>query len=126
MATSDNVVRAGLTPKYKDVETLVDLLTFESGPVSILEGSPEQDIVYHAPVSEFQVSRWRVSKTRKVAGNALRVLLVTQEEVLIRWSKGEMALRRGQSVLIPALLDEFELTSSSSAECFQVEVPAVR
>ena len=27
--TSDNVVRAGLTPKYKDVETLVDLLTYD-------------------------------------------------------------------------------------------------
>ena len=29
MATSDNVVRAGLTPKYKDVDTLTTMLTYE-------------------------------------------------------------------------------------------------
>jgi mannose-6-phosphate isomerase class I len=29
MATSDNVVRAGLTPKYRDVETLGDMLTYK-------------------------------------------------------------------------------------------------
>lgn len=31
MATSDNVVRAGLTPKFKDVDTLVDMLTYKFG-----------------------------------------------------------------------------------------------
>lgn len=29
MATSDNVVRAGLTPKYRDVETLCSMLTYK-------------------------------------------------------------------------------------------------
>eukprot|EP00951_Prasinocladus_malaysianus_P047542 scaffold650896_cov46-Prasinocladus_malaysianus.AAC.1 len=28
MATSDNVVRAGLTPKLKDVQVLLDMLTY--------------------------------------------------------------------------------------------------
>ena len=28
MATSDNVVRAGLTPKYRDVQTLCSMLTY--------------------------------------------------------------------------------------------------
>ena len=28
MANSDNVVRAGLTPKFKDVETLAEILTW--------------------------------------------------------------------------------------------------
>lgn len=31
MATSDNVVRAGLTPKYMDVQTLITMLTYNSG-----------------------------------------------------------------------------------------------
>jgi mannose-6-phosphate isomerase len=30
MACSDNVVRAGLTPKYRDVQTLCDMLTYQS------------------------------------------------------------------------------------------------
>lgn len=30
MANSDNVVRGGLTPKYKDTETLYQMLPYES------------------------------------------------------------------------------------------------
>ncbi|KAI5457471.1 mannose-6-phosphate isomerase [Mariannaea sp. PMI_226] len=33
MAASDNVVRAGLTPKFKDVDTLVDMLTYNFAPI---------------------------------------------------------------------------------------------
>jgi mannose-6-phosphate isomerase len=33
MAASDNVVRAGLTPKFKDVSTLVDMLTYSFAPI---------------------------------------------------------------------------------------------
>lgn len=40
MACSDNVVRAGLTPKFKDKDTLVDMLTYSRGPVRVLAGEP--------------------------------------------------------------------------------------
>jgi mannose-6-phosphate isomerase len=33
MAASDNVVRAGLTPKFKDVDTLVNMLTYSYAPI---------------------------------------------------------------------------------------------
>ncbi|KXX75937.1 Mannose-6-phosphate isomerase [Madurella mycetomatis] len=33
MASSDNVVRAGFTPKFKDVETLVNMLTYNYAPI---------------------------------------------------------------------------------------------
>jgi mannose-6-phosphate isomerase len=36
MAASDNVVRAGLTPKFKDVDTLLDMLTYRCGPPAVL------------------------------------------------------------------------------------------
>ncbi|KAJ1967671.1 hypothetical protein H4R35_006642 [Dimargaris xerosporica] len=41
MATSDNVVRAGLTPKFKDVEVLVEMLTYDYGEAQnrILNGT---------------------------------------------------------------------------------------
>ena len=32
MACSDNVVRAGLTPKFKDVDVLCDMLSYGMGP----------------------------------------------------------------------------------------------
>ena len=34
MASSDNVVRAGFTPKFKDVDTLTSMLTYSYAPIS--------------------------------------------------------------------------------------------
>jgi len=59
MACSDNVVRAGLTPKFKDVETLVQMLTYTTGGPSIDAGSPLAEdpriLRYTPPVPEFEV-----------------------------------------------------------------------
>jgi mannose-6-phosphate isomerase len=61
MATSDNVVRAGLTPKFKDVSTLCNMLTYAAGAPQLLSGviatSAENGNtrVYAPPVEEFQV-----------------------------------------------------------------------
>jgi len=59
MACSDNVVRAGLTPKFKDVENLVGLLTYSMGGPNIDAGAMcEEDprlIRYTPPVPEFEV-----------------------------------------------------------------------
>jgi len=38
MACSDNVVRVGLTPKYRDVPTLLGMLSYASGPMTVTEG----------------------------------------------------------------------------------------
>ena len=40
MASSDNVVRAGFTPKFKDVDTLTDMLTYSYAPISEQKMSP--------------------------------------------------------------------------------------
>jgi len=59
MACSDNVVRAGLTPKFKDVDNLVNMLTYTMGGPSIDAGSPTMEdpriLRYTPPVPEFEV-----------------------------------------------------------------------
>ncbi|KAJ2809839.1 Mannose-6-phosphate isomerase [Coemansia furcata] len=63
MATSDNVVRAGLTPKLRDVPVLVDMLTYDYGtpegkllrPVPFAE--TRHSLVYDPPIDEFSVVR---------------------------------------------------------------------
>lgn len=59
MACSDNVVRAGLTPKFKDVSTLVDMLTYNDGPPTIMNGDriDEYATAYTPPVEEFQLTK---------------------------------------------------------------------
>lgn len=59
MACSDNVVRAGLTPKYQDVETLVSMLEYNMVPAESrnFEGFKMDNytILYNPPVPDFAV-----------------------------------------------------------------------
>lgn len=43
MACSDNVVRAGLTPKFIDKETLHSMLTYHTGKPSVYRGDIQGD-----------------------------------------------------------------------------------
>ena len=62
MATSDNVVRAGLTPKLRDTSILCDMLTYAAGPPTVLEGEPVDANTrrYQPPFDEFQLEITRV------------------------------------------------------------------
>lgn len=63
MAASDNVVRSGFTPKFKDVPTLVDMLTYDSGSVTdqkmVPKSFPEvkggKQQLFNPPIDEFAV-----------------------------------------------------------------------
>ena len=127
MANSDNVVRAGLTPKFKDVETLVDILTYEMGLPPIIAGDASAaKVVYRTPAPEFQVSRLRMQPGQERAestGGGPQILLVTAGDVLMGWDGGEAEFRRGQSVLIPAFLGTFGLKAAAPSELFRVQVP---
>merc|ERR1712000_451943 len=71
MAASDNVVRAGLTPKFKDTETLVDMLTYNFAPIDEqkmvpkdypyatlnVKGYSSSVDWYDLPIEEFSVVR---------------------------------------------------------------------
>lgn len=55
MACSDNVVRAGLTPKMKDVDTLVKMLTYKCTTPTITRGEKKDSCctLYVPPVKDF-------------------------------------------------------------------------
>ena len=59
MACSDNVVRAGLTPKLRDVDTLLDMLTYATGePGSVLPAPVAPGVhAFVPPVPDFAVDR---------------------------------------------------------------------
>ncbi|KAJ2004690.1 Mannose-6-phosphate isomerase [Coemansia thaxteri] len=74
MATSDNVVRAGLTPKLRDVPVLVDMLTYDYGapdakllrPHAYAHGGPAS-VVYDPPIDEFAVVRTALAPAQREA-----------------------------------------------------------
>lgn len=63
MAASDNVVRAGFTPKFKDVDNLVEMLTYSTAPVSeqkmVTQAFPRAHgataKLFDPPINEFSV-----------------------------------------------------------------------
>src|ERR1700731_3950785 len=66
MANSDNVIRAGLTPKLRDVPNLIANLTYRSGgrESHVIKAKPHRDhrgpscsIIYDPPIAEFSVLR---------------------------------------------------------------------
>jgi mannose-6-phosphate isomerase len=130
MANSDNVVRVGLTPKFKDAQALVDILDCQPGVISFVEGDlNSSEVVYQTPFAEFEVSRWRMEpgEEKNTIGNGPRVLIVTRGNALIRWGSdlegGEEVLQQGQSVFIPALLEEFKVKANGSVELFIAKTP---
>ena len=67
MANSDNVVRAGLTPKHKDVDTLIGMLDYRGRSIEEILFRPSAvcDIpamsLYAPPVPDFALERILVS-----------------------------------------------------------------
>lgn len=64
MATSDNVIRAGLTPKFKDVDTLCSSLTYRQGACAVMPGQEvERGLrLYRPEFDEFEVWRMELGK----------------------------------------------------------------
>lgn len=66
MACSDNVVRAGLTPKFKDVETLLNMLNYTAEPAECKIFQPTVvdrfTQIYVPCVPDFAVAKIQVYK----------------------------------------------------------------
>ena len=127
MANSDNVVRVGLTSKFKDTSALIEILQYEPIPVQLLHADPaSKEVIYHTSAQEFQVSRWRLDKNseRQVSSrNRPEILIITQGEVSVSWSGGMQPYHRGESMFIPAKLSSYTLGATQGSEVFRAAVP---
>jgi mannose-6-phosphate isomerase len=62
MATSDNVVRAGLTAKHRDVGVLIEMLTYSDKALEISSGAKlsEYAVTYTPPVRDFMLVKYEI------------------------------------------------------------------
>lgn len=130
MASSDNVVRVGLTNKYKDIKSLLNILDARQKPQIFHPGLKFFKQTYTVPTSEYRVTRQLLLPGQKVVDRgkgSLRIFVVTKGTLQLEWqAKKETArfeVRKGQSVLVPAILDQLVIRSSGITECFKVDVP---
>lgn len=125
MASSDNVLRAGLTPKHVDVEELLRNVDYVAAPP--IRVAPERfhgaTKMFYAPVDDFELSVTRVAggSSHPLPGRGPRILLCLEGTVVATAARGEVDLRRGQAAFVPA--DDGELTVRGSGTLVQADVP---
>ncbi|XP_075747370.1 mannose phosphate isomerase [Rhipicephalus microplus] len=125
MACSDNVVRAGLTPKHKDVETLCAMLSYNSVPLSQVRfpavSTNLQTCCYSPPISDFAVNMIKIMPNTnfllKGIGSA-SILLVIQGEGKI----GSLKLHKG-SIFFLAAEKAHTIVTTSSMFLYQAFCP---
>lgn len=106
MASSDNVLRGGLTIKHVDVAGLAEVLSFHAGgvPRATRRASPEGAVEYVTSAREFRLSRLELgaSEARELAASAgPEILLVTRGSARVSRGGASLTLGRGESALLP-------------------------
>ena len=127
MANSDNVVRAGLTPKFKDTKTLLDIMDYSIKPQIYNPPKTKGTFTYKVPATEFIVHLWKTTRgevlqLKEVDGPA--ILLVVEGQITIHWpGSNQMIVRSGNSVFIPAALKDWNIAAHSDCLVFLSSVP---
>lgn len=104
MASSDNVLRGGLTPKHVDVPELMKVLDFEHGPMAPVRPREVDAVesVYDAPVREFRLSTLRIAGAptmRETLGP--EILLCTEGRLHVgAEGKASLEIKKGDSVFV--------------------------
>lgn len=127
MASSDNVLRGGLTAKHVDVGELLRILSFAPAvPARLARASiaPGWDR-YAAPVEEFALDRLDVGPSHRIEEapcEGPQILAVIEGEAALDTPASALSLRRGASVYVPPGL-AWRLESAARAVIFRVSVP---
>ncbi|KAH7888635.1 mannose-6-phosphate isomerase [Phlebopus sp. FC_14] len=111
MANSDNVIRAGLTPKPRDIERLLDCLTYKAGPWSNhqIKWTPfcSSDIThsYDPPIPEFTVLEVKLQRAGTETHDAINgpsIAIATGGSGCVKWAEKSLDLEEGNVVFIGA------------------------
>ncbi|WP_279460684.1 mannose-6-phosphate isomerase, class I [Aeromonas dhakensis] len=111
MANSDNVLRAGLTPKYIDVAELLDCTRCLPKPDDQILLAPRMDgAVQHfeVPVPDFTFSVYPAGEHQLTTASA-EILFAIDEAVILKRGDDTLRLEKGQSAFIPAATGRYQL-----------------
>jgi mannose-6-phosphate isomerase len=119
LANSDNVVRAGLTPKHIDVPELLKL-TDPAAAVPVIEPRPVGGgiSVYDSPAPEFRLYRAELGpgETELPGAGGARVVLCTAGTGELRAGSGTLKVTKGESCYLSAA--ETAVTASGPVTLF--------
>jgi mannose-6-phosphate isomerase len=104
MASSDNVLRGGLTTKHVDLAALIEVLDFADGKVPVLHPVlGPGGLRYQVPVEDFELTRCQLGTDPGVLTTAGPQLVLCAEGTAVLGSAdGELTLDQGQSAFVAA------------------------
>ena len=111
MANSDNVLRAGLTPKYIDVAELLDCTRCQAKPddqillAPHVEGSVQH---FEVPVPDFTFSVYPAGEHQLTTASA-EILFAIDATAILKRGDETLRLEKGQSAFIPAATGSYQL-----------------
>lgn len=116
MANSDNVLRAGLTPKHIDVDELIACTVFNPTPFSDLKLSAQHRggcDYYDIPVNDFNFSIIHAPNQIEINTAAAEIVMAIESDLTLTNPSGEtLRLAKGQSAFIPAYINKYLLSSN--------------
>lgn len=117
MACSDNVVRAGLTPKLVDIQTLVEMLDYTPRNIKSLLFTPNKDDeyteIFRPPVNDFAIAKIQIPKGSKhdlIKRSTATIVLIIEGEGTTTNNK---VIKMGMSFFLSAN-DDFKVTSAKT------------
>ncbi|MEF1339437.1 mannose-6-phosphate isomerase, class I, partial [Vibrio rotiferianus] len=112
MANSDNVLRAGLTPKHIDVEELVNNTKFEPILFTELTMKPESHegrVVYPIPVEDFKFDILTPNDGVDISVSSTEILFCLSGNITITVGSESQLVTKGASVILPAAIEKYSV-----------------
>jgi mannose-6-phosphate isomerase len=104
MASSDNVLRGGLTTKHVDLAALIEVLDFTDGRIPVIHPVlGPGGLRYPVPVEDFDLTRIALDEgTGTLTTRGPQLLLCTEGGAVLASADGELDLAKGQAAFVPA------------------------
>ena len=104
MASSDNVLRGGLTAKHIDLAALVEVLDFTDGKVPVLRPVlGPGGLRYPVPIDDFDLTRVDLgAQPGELVSSGPQILLCIEHVATVECGGEQAVLRPGAAVFVPA------------------------
>jgi mannose-6-phosphate isomerase len=126
MASSDNVLRGGLTSKHIDVLELLRHVKCEATYPDVLPGIKKQGAwVYPTPAPDFELSRYALinGETTSFTAATAEIIILTNGIATITADDVSVELKAGHPAAVAFAGQKVDVTATENAQLFRASVP---